>query len=72
MGKNKHCTPEERRLVLRLKNGGNSLREISRTLNRSLGFVQNALKPQPNRETRGRPTKTQPTIDNRIVTLAPI
>ena len=44
MSRNKHCTPAERRLVLRLKNGGNSLREISTTLNRSLGFVQNALK----------------------------
>lgn len=70
MGRGKHCTVEERRIALTLRNKGKSLRFIAETLNRSLYFVQNALKKQPSVEHRGRPKKTSLTTDNRIITMA--
>lgn len=70
MGRGKHCTVEERRVALTLRNKGKSLRFIAETLNRSLYFVQNALKKQPSVEHRGRPKKTSLTTDNRIITMA--
>lgn len=70
MGRNKHCSPEERRLVTKWKKEGKSLRTIAKSLDRSVCFVQNALKPKKNKETRGRPKKTSHITDCHIVTLA--
>ena len=53
MSRNKHYSTEERRIVLRLKRDGQSLRSIARTMGRSLYFVQNALKLKQNMETHG-------------------
>lgn len=70
MGRKSHCTSEEKRLVLMLRNEGKSLREIAKSLGRSLFFVQNALKRKTSAETRGRKKKTKRTTDNYIVSLA--
>ena len=70
MGWCKHCTVEEGRIAITLRNKGKSLRFIAETLNRSLYFVQNALKKQSSFEHRGRQKKTSPATDNRIITVA--
>ena len=70
MGRGRHCSSEERRLVHQLREQGNSYKFIADSLGRSQNFVTNALKPQKNTETRGRHKKTSPITDYRIVTLA--
>lgn len=70
MGRNKHCTEEETRIVLTMKEQGKSLRGIAKILGRSLRLVQNALAKKKSRETRGRPNKTSPETDRRIIVMA--
>lgn len=70
MGRNKHCSAEERKIVKTMRNEGKSLREISKNIGRSLHFVQNALAKRKQTETRGRPFKTSPETDRRIVIMA--
>lgn len=70
MGRNKHCTEDERKIVQTMRNHGKSLREIGKNLGRSLHFVQNALSKKQTRETRGRPHKTSSETDRRIVVMA--
>lgn len=70
MGRKSHCTSEKRRLVMNLRKDGKSLREIAKSINRSLNFVQNALKLKPAKETRGRPRKTTDCDDRRILAMA--
>ena len=70
MGRGRHCSDEERRLVHQLRKDGNTYKEIAELLKRSQNFVPNALKPQKDIERRGSFKKTSPITDNRIVTLA--
>lgn len=70
MGRSKHCTPEELRIIKNLRNAGKTLKFIAENLDRSINFVANALKRTPAAETRGRPRKTTSVTDARIVLLA--
>lgn len=69
MGRNHHCTEDEKKIVQTMRNQGKSLREIAKSIGRSLHFVQNALSKKQKRETRGRPKKTSPETDRRIVLM---
>lgn len=70
MGRNIHCSSEERRIAKNLRRSGKSLREIAKLMNRSHNLVKNALKVQNKKETRGRPSKTTPELDRRILRIA--
>lgn len=70
MGRRKHCTAEERQIAVNLQKDGKSLREIPKSLGRSVCFVQNALKSKVLGEKRGRKRKSSHTTDTRIVSLA--
>jgi len=66
MGRNTHCTPEERAQIQILKKQNKSQREIASFLNCSKKMVQNALKKKPTKESRGRKRKTSQKLDRRI------
>lgn len=70
MGRKKHCSSDERAIAKNLRKGGKSLREISKSLGRSVNFVQNALKWKKAAETRGRSYKTSPATDRHIVLIS--
>ena len=57
MGRKKNCSVDESNIVT-MKNDGFSYREISNTIQCSLGIVQNAIKYQDKEENRGRPRKS--------------
>ena len=67
MGRKSHCTSVELLVIQRLKSSGKSYREISKTTKRSVGMVQNALKPKICVETRGRKRKTNYREDKLII-----
>ena len=67
MGRKSHCTSVEFLVIQRLKSSGKSYREISKTTKRSVGMVQNALKPKICVETRGRKRKTNYREDKLII-----
>jgi len=67
MGRKRHCSKEKRELIIKLKNEGKSYRTIANIVNCSLGLVQNAIKYFDRAEKRGRPRKTTPWMDRRIL-----
>lgn len=71
MGRAKHCTLEERRLILQLRSQNKTYKFISQALQRSECVIARVLKKQCLKEispeTRGRPRKTTKTLDKRIV-----
>ena len=67
MGRKSHCTSAELLVIQRLKSSGKSYREISKITKRSVGMVQNALKPKICVETRGRKRKTNYREDQLII-----
>lgn len=70
MGRNKHCTPEQKCLIRKLRNEGKTYREISHLLGCSQNMVTNALKPPKNKENRGKQRKTSANTDRRIAALS--
>lgn len=70
MGRGKHCTPEERTIILTLKNEGKSLRQIAKIVNCSKKMVENALKPQKIRQNLGQPRKTTAHEDRQIIRIS--
>lgn len=70
MGRKKHCTDEERRIILRLRTEGKTYKEISNLIQRSENMVTNAIKYKKSYETRGRPRNTTEKEDRRIVQYA--
>ena len=67
MGRKLHCTSAELLVIQRLKSSRKSYREISKITKRSVGMVQNALKPKISVETRGRKRKTNYREDKIII-----
>lgn len=71
MGRAKHCTPEERRIILELRKQNKSYSFIAKTIKRSPCVINKVLKDNniktPRRENRGRPRKTSKKMDARIV-----
>lgn len=66
-----HCSSEERSIAKNLRKVKKSLREITKTLERSVNFVQNALKWEiKTAETRCRPYKTCTATDYHIVLIS--
>lgn len=70
MGRESHCTPEERRIAIRLRNNSKSLAEIAATLARSRNLVVIALKLHTSEENRGSARKTSTRDDNRMERMA--
>lgn len=70
MGRAKHCTDAERRIIKNLKNKGQSQRQIAKNIGRSQNFVFNALKARKCHLLRGRPRKTSVKEDNHIKLLS--
>lgn len=70
MGRNKHCSEEERTIIERLRAEGKTIREIAKVLNRSPNMITNALKPRKHFQKRGRPRKTTPHMDRCIAAEA--
>lgn len=54
MGRGKHCTPEQRRLIRRLLAEGKTYAEIEETLEISAKMIVNAKNYEEKPETRGR------------------
>lgn len=69
MGRGKHCSPDERRLIRKLRYEGKTFKEISEIMNCSQNMITNALKHVNNSETRGRKRKTSERDDRRILKL---
>lgn len=71
MGRGKHCSEEERRLILQLRDQGNTYKFIADALHRSPCVIARILKernlPPKQVETRGRPKKIIVLLDKRIV-----
>ena len=67
MGRKSHCTSADLLVIQRLKSSGKFYREISKITKRSVGMVQNALKPKICVETRGRKRKTNYREDKLII-----
>ena len=70
MGRGKHCTAIERKLIRNLRNQGKTYKEISVTMGCSQNKVTNALKPEKSRENRGRPRKTCQRTDDHIAIIS--
>lgn len=66
MGRGLHCTPSERKLILKWHSEGKSQREIAKIVGASRCMVQNALKMQKTVENRGPKRKTTSQTDRRI------
>jgi len=69
MGRGRHCSAEERRLIQRLRDEGKTYKSIAILMKRSQNFVTNALKPEKIGENRGAPRKSSSKTDDRIVQL---
>lgn len=67
MGRSKHCSDEERKVILRLRGNGITIRAIAELVGRSKKMVQNALKKPLTLETRGRPKKTSEHFDRLLI-----
>lgn len=70
MGRKNHCTAAEKKIAMNLRNEGKSLRQIAKSLGRSVCFVQNAFRSKVHIEKRGWEKKSSDTTDTRIVRLA--
>lgn len=70
MGRNNHCTVEERKVITKLRESGKTYRTIAELLGRSPNMIVNALKPVKSCENRGRPRKTSSCTDRRIAKLS--
>lgn len=70
MGRAKHCTPEERRIIVNLRNKNKSYKEIADIVGCSIHMVRNALQWRKSDETRGRPKKTTLNTDRLIIRTA--
>lgn len=69
MGRARHCSAEERRLVRQLRNEGKTYASIANLIGRSQNFVTNALKPEKIPLKRGQRKKTSTATDERIKLL---
>lgn len=67
MGRAKHCTAEERKIILKLRAEGKSYKFIQNTVGCSAKMITNATKRQNRDENRGRKKKTSIQTDRRIV-----
>lgn len=69
MGRGKHCSPDERRLIKKLRYEGKTFKEIAEIIGCSQNMVTNALNYRKKPETRGRKRKTSARVDRRILKL---
>jgi len=69
MGRGRHCSAEERRLIRRLRDERKTYKSFAMLMKRSQNFVTNALKPEKIGESRGAPRKSSSKTDDRIVQL---
>jgi len=69
MGRQRHCTNEERQFILKLRRDGKSYKFIRETLSCSNEMIRNAIIWKPKAETRGRKSKTSQKMDRRIVNM---
>lgn len=69
MGRNIHCSSEEKSVIKTLRNLGKTIREIAEIVGCSKNMVCNALKLNKTEENRGGKRKTTPKTDRRIVKL---
>lgn len=76
MGKNKHCTPELRRIILNMKEDGKTITVISKELRCSRKMIYNALKHMEEYESynnkirKERPRKTTAREDREIIKMS--
>lgn len=70
MGRSKHCSEEEKKIIKQLHKDGNSQRKIAHILGRSQNMVKNALQPPKLKLKRGRQRKTTKKDDDRIKVLS--
>lgn len=70
MGRGKHCSKDERSIIKRLKNEGQSQRQIAKSIGRSQNFVYNALLAPKPHLVKGRPRKTTEKLDKHIKLLS--
>lgn len=71
MGRAKHCSEEEKRLILQFRDQGKTFKFIAQALHRSECVIARVLiernLPEKQAERRGRPKKTTNLLDKRIV-----
>lgn len=67
MGRNKHCTTEQRDLIRKMRAKGKTYQDIENTLGCSSKMIANAIKWRQKPETRGRKRKTTIQTDRHIV-----
>lgn len=70
MGRAKHCTEEERKIIKNLKKSGRSQREIAKLVGRSQKFVFNAFGISKSVHPIGKPRKTSKHEDHLITILS--
>lgn len=70
MGRAKHCTIEQRKLILQLRKEGRSYLDIQRLFTCSAKMISNAIKYKDKVENRGGKRKTSPQDDRNIVRAA--
>lgn len=70
MGRGKHCTEIEKKIIRNLRKEGKTYKEISITMGCSQNKITNALKQEKSCENRGRPRKTSKRTDDHITIIS--
>lgn len=69
MGRKKHCTSEQRKIILKMLQQGRTYKFIQNILQCSAKMIVNAKKFVVGKENRGGKRKTTPTQDRRLLRL---